>query len=65
VTAILLNADLAMRERSLPPGATKKRRVGGDLVERMRDKLEGSPEHAKGGVLRPGLTARQAAISRG
>jgi len=63
VTAILLNADLAMREPSLPAGAGEKLRVICETAECMRAKLEGPPEGVKGGVLRPRQVARRSATA--
>lgn len=59
VTAILLNSELALRERSLPPSAVEKLRVVHELAERMRQKLETAPPDATGTPMKPQLVARQ------
>ena len=59
ITAILLNAELALRDRELPPCATEKVRVIRDLAERMRRKLDGPRDLTKPMPLKPRLAAKQ------
>ena len=46
VTAILLNSELALRERSLSPGVAQKLHVIHDLADKMRRRLETNPANA-------------------
>ena len=59
ITAILLNAELALRERELPPCAAEKLRVIQDLAERMRRKLDAPRDGCKPMPLKPRLAAKQ------
>jgi hypothetical protein len=60
VTGILLNSELALRERPLSPGVAQKLDVIHDLAERMRRKLEGVPVSAfvRPAVAKAGVAAR-------
>lgn len=60
ITAILLNADLLLHEKSLAPGAFEKLCVIRETAERMRGKFDGSPVGIKAGALRPRLVDRAA-----
>ncbi len=46
VTAILLNSELALREPSLSQGIAERIQIMHDLADRMRLKLEGTPDGA-------------------
>lgn len=60
VTAMLLDTELAMRERSLTPSVREKLRALHEMAERMRQKLEGAaPERGKM-PLRPRLVQKPA-----
>lgn len=59
ITAILLNAELALRDRALPPGAAEKARVIHDLAERMRRRLDGPQDVAKTMPLKLRLVTKQ------
>ncbi len=61
VTAILLNTELAMREKSLAPGTAQKLGIVHEMAEKMRRKLEGHPPEAVGVPLKPRLVNRQPA----
>jgi hypothetical protein len=61
VTAILLNAELVMQERSLPAGTVEKVRVIRELAERMRSKFDSVPVAFRPGALRPHLVERSQA----
>ena len=41
ITAILLNAEMALREKSLPPGVIEKLGVVQEMAQRMRQRLGG------------------------
>lgn len=43
VTAILLNAEMALREKSLPSGVSEKLSVMREMAKSMRRKLDGKP----------------------
>jgi len=64
VTAILLNAELLMQEKSLPDGAAEKVGVIRELAERMRNKFDGAPVAFKPCALRPHLVERSQASLR-
>jgi len=59
ITAILLNAELVLRERELPLGAAEKLRVIQDLAERVRRRLDGPQQVTKAIPLKPRLAAKQ------
>jgi len=61
VTAILLNSELALRERSLSPGVVQKLEAIHDLAAKMRCRLEAGPARQTGSRVRPAIT--QAAAS--
>jgi len=61
VTSILLNSELAMRERSLPDSVVEKLRAVHDGAEQMRRKLEGEAAVAAVGPLKPRLVAKHPA----
>ena len=58
LTAILLNTELALRERPLSSGAAEKLRVVCEMAERMRERLEGRPSEATKMPLRPRLVPK-------
>ncbi len=60
VTAILLNTELAMRERSVSPAVSEKLRVVQEMAERMRRKLETTPPGTGKTQLRPRLVTKLA-----
>jgi hypothetical protein len=60
VTAILLNAELALRERSLPSGVTERLRVVCETAERMRQRLEGGAPEPRKMVVKPRLVTKHA-----
>jgi len=61
VTAILLNTELAMREKSLAQGTAEKLGVVHEIAEKMRRKLDGQPP-AAAVAMKPRLVSKQAAI---
>ena len=62
VTGILLNCELAQRERQLLPSVAEKLRVMHDLAEQMRRKLEGGPTLESGASNRPPVTKSEAGL---
>jgi DNA-binding NarL/FixJ family response regulator len=61
VTAILLNSELAMREKSLAQSTAEKLGVVHEIAERMRSKLDGHPPVAAGPALKPRLVKKSPA----
>ena len=59
ITAILLNAELALRDPELPPCAAEKVRGIQDLAERMRRKLDGAGDVTKAVPLKPRPVTKQ------
>jgi hypothetical protein len=62
VTAILLNTELAMREKSLAQSTAEKLGIVHEMAEKMRRKLEGQPPEASGVPLKPRLVNRHPAV---
>ena len=62
VTAILLNTELAMREKSLVQSTAEKLGVVHEIAERMRHKLDRQPPVATGAAMKPRLVSKQAAM---
>ena len=62
VTAILLNTELAMREKALIQSTAEKLGVVHEIAERMRRKLEVQPPAATAVALKPRLVGKQAAM---
>lgn len=62
VTAMLLNTELAMREKSLAPGTAEKLGIVHEIAERMRRKLDGQPPAATNVAMKPRLVSKQAAM---
>lgn len=60
VTAILLNSELALRDRELPSGAAEKLKVVCEMAERIRHRLDGSLSEPKAAPLKPRLVERPA-----
>lgn len=56
VTAILLNSELALRERPLSPAVAQKLQVMHDLADKMRSRLEGVATPQSGSVVRPAIS---------
>ena len=63
VTAILLNAELALREKPLAPSTAEKLGIVHEIAEGMRRKLEDRPAKAPGTSPKPRLINRQPAAS--
>lgn len=63
VTALLLNTELAMREKSLAQSTAEKLNVVHEIAERMRRKLDGQPRATTGAAMKPGLVGKQAAAA--
>jgi hypothetical protein len=61
VTAILLNTELAMREKSLALTTADKLGTVHEIAESMRRRLDGQPSAATSVALKPRLVSRQAA----
>lgn len=64
VTAILLNAGLALHEELLPPAAAQKLGVIHELAEKMRRKLEDRPAEPVAASLKPRLVSKPAAVPK-
>jgi signal transduction histidine kinase len=65
VTAILLNTELALREKALAPGAVEKLSTVHETADRMRRKLEDRPDERAGVSVKPRLVNRQPAAPAG
>ena len=63
VTAILLNAEMAMRETPSATGAADRLRALHEMAERMRQKLEGTPPNSAKMPLRPRLVDKPRDVS--
>ncbi len=61
VTAILLNVELALREKSLAPSTAEKLGIVHEMAEKMRHKLEDRPAPPTARPVKPRLVSRQAA----
>jgi len=62
VTAILLNTELAMRDKSLAQSTAEKLGVVHQIAEKMRRKLDGQPPVATAVAMKPRLVSKHAAI---
>lgn len=62
VTAILLNTELVMREKSLAQSMTEKLGIVHEIAERMRRKLDGQPPVATTVAMKSRLAGKQAAM---
>jgi len=63
VTAILLNSELALRERPLSPGVAQKLQIMHDLATKMRQRLEADAACQSGARTRPAI-AKEGASAR-
>src|SRR5271165_3904999 len=63
VTAILLNSELALRERPLSPGVAQKLQIMHDLATKMRQRLEADADCQSGARTRPAI-AKEGASAR-
>lgn len=59
VTSILLNTELAMREKSLAQGTAEKLNLVHESAESMRRKLDGQPQVAKTVAMKPQSVANR------
>ena len=65
VTAILLNTELALREKALAQNTTEKLSIVHEVAEKMRRKLDGHEAELNTTSLKPRLVNRQPAAPAG